>query len=1074
MNRSMRFIAVALIALSSILAPKNAKACHFGAAEMWVDYVGAGIDGCTGTAEYKYDVTVIIYYACQTCWTSGSTSIPIQVTSATLGYNTSYTADTIPGPVDTVQSLCPQYFPLNSCANPANVGKYNAYQGRHYKTTIILPSAQPDWIFSTASCCRNAAVNATPQYGSFYIEAGLNNQIHYNNSTPRFLTHPLPYICVNQANTYLNSPFDPQGDSMNIVQARPIQTGPGAYTYLNYNAPYSLADPMNSASSNPYVLNPVTGAATFTPQLVNTYALAFRADEYDRATGIRTAWAMRDVQVLVTPCTIPPPDIDSLKPTMTVEAGTVVPVQGGGKAVVTCPGNNLKFSLNSHVDSTTHFLYMYANTGLFSGSTFSTIGAGTNNCTGTFTWTPTTADIGEHTLVITSSDSSCQVWQPIVLRNYTVVYIKVMAGLDAGRDIPTCQLNPPKRRLSVRGYGNLILNILWSDVNGGPAQNIDNPNSIAPIVSGPGGTGYVVYSSDLKDMCKSRDTVYLVNDMSNTVDIFPQADKFVMCRPDYLQLDAVPKGAGPITNIPCAASPTYTCDVPDSFVIWGTPTFGTGIPYDTLGTSSPVVSIQHYAGKMQFLIRKDEIREYGLRAGSIRSLGFEMTDNTEPNFDYANFSIYIGCTDSTKLDKSKGFITAGLTQVYTNPGTIKLDNGWHNFQFQNTYNWDTNKHLVIVVCWGNNPTIANPCAGSTGHAGFMKYMPTTYPATLSLVPTVAASTLYLCDSTKSASMLEMTTRPVFTMTFCDAPGLPFVYKWYPGVMLSDSTVKQPLAYVPKTTNYSVVTLGKNGCMIADTLQVIVPEHHFKVFPADTSICFGQTAPLEIKNGVYYQWFEYEDGLYKDSHNSLSCDYCANPVAKPKKSTHYKIMVGDQYFCYDTIDAYIEVRPLPLVNILNKDTVVKYGQSLQLLVNGARVYNWTPVATLNNPNISYPVATPTEPTMYVVSGIGSNGCYAYDTVRVGINYRDNLFIPTAFTPNGDGKNDVFKVANMTFQRIQEFKVFNRWGQEVYNGNKGWDGNWHGVPQEMGDYQYYIRVSYPDGLVESYKGNVTLIR
>ena len=189
------------------------------------------------------------------------------------------------------------------------------------------------------------------------------------------------------------------------------------------------------------------------------------------------------------------------------------------------------------------------------------------------------------------------------------------------------------------------------------------------------------------------------------------------------------------------------------------------------------------------------------------------------------------------------------------------------------------------------------------------------------------------------------------------------------------------------------------------------------------------------------------------------------------------MVGDDVFCYDTIDAYVEVRPLPKVNIITPDTIVRYGQSVQLLVNGARMYNWTPVSSLNNPNISYPIATPTEPTMYVVAGISNTGCYSHDTVRVGINYRDNINIPTAFSPNGDGKNDVFRVTNMTFQRLIEFKVFNRWGQQMYNGldpKSGWDGTWKGVPQELGNYQYMIRVSSPDGLVETYKGDVTLLR
>jgi gliding motility-associated-like protein len=337
----------------------------------------------------------------------------------------------------------------------------------------------------------------------------------------------------------------------------------------------------------------------------------------------------------------------------------------------------------------------------------------------------------------------------------------------------------------------------------------------------------------------------------------------------------------------------------------------------------------------------------------------------------------------------------------------------------------------------------------------------------------------VCNVINDPNIKENLSRPVFKFHYTDAPYLPFDYKWSPGAYLSDSTSKQPLAYVSKSTDYYLETFGNSGCLIRDTMNIHVPIHDFKVLPKDTSICFGEVAPIEVHHGTYYQWFEYENGEYKTAHKSLSCDYCWNPIAKPLKSTHYKIKVGDEVFCYDTLDAYIEVRPLPLVNILNKDTVIKYGRSVQLLVNGARTYNWTPVSSINNPNTSYPIATPSEPTMYVATGIGTNGCRAFDTVRVGLDYRDNLFIPTAFSPNGDGKNDVFRVSNMTFERFVEFRVFNRWGQEVYNGgggnpNKGWDGTWKNVPQENGTYQYLIRVGYPDGLVETYKGDLTLVR
>ena len=208
----------------------------------------------------------------------------------------------------------------------------------------------------------------------------------------------------------------------------------------------------------------------------------------------------------------------------------------------------------------------------------------------------------------------------------------------------------------------------------------------------------------------------------------------------------------------------------------------------------------------------------------------------------------------------------------------------------------------------------------------------------------------------------------------------------------------------------------------------------------------------------------------------SCWDCGNPVLSPEKTTTYKVAVYDSVWCIDTLTQVVTVMPLPDIRILNKDTVVKYGQSIQLLASGGRMYNWTPVASLNNANVSYPVAIPTEPTEFIAAGIGTNGCIARDTLKVDIDYRDNLFIPSGFSPNNDGKNDLFKVSNLTFQRIVEFRVFNRWGQEIFNANdnSGWDGAWKGEEQDMGTYTYQIRIGFPDGYIESYKGVVTLIR
>lgn len=90
---------------------------------------------------------------------------------------------------------------------------------------------------------------------------------------------------------------------------------------------------------------------------------------------------------------------------------------------------------------------------------------------------------------------------------------------------------------------------------------------------------------------------------------------------------------------------------------------------------------------------------------------------------------------------------------------------------------------------------------------------------------------------------------------------------------------------------------------------------------------------------------------------------------------------------------------------------------------------------------------------------------------------DLMIPNAFSPNGDGNNDIFRILNITNQTLIEFKIFNRWGTFVFettDPKKGWDGKYKGEEQPIGVYGYIIRIVYPEGVENTYKGTVTLIR
>jgi gliding motility-associated-like protein len=87
------------------------------------------------------------------------------------------------------------------------------------------------------------------------------------------------------------------------------------------------------------------------------------------------------------------------------------------------------------------------------------------------------------------------------------------------------------------------------------------------------------------------------------------------------------------------------------------------------------------------------------------------------------------------------------------------------------------------------------------------------------------------------------------------------------------------------------------------------------------------------------------------------------------------------------------------------------------------------------------------------------------------------LPSGFTPNNDGLNDVFRLTNFKFQQLVQFSVYNRWGTEIFqtiDPKVGWDGTYMGVPQDIGVYNYQVIVAHPDGVNKTYKGTVTLVR
>jgi gliding motility-associated-like protein len=336
------------------------------------------------------------------------------------------------------------------------------------------------------------------------------------------------------------------------------------------------------------------------------------------------------------------------------------------------------------------------------------------------------------------------------------------------------------------------------------------------------------------------------------------------------------------------------------------------------------------------------------------------------------------------------------------------------------------------------------------------------------------------DSVKVNVTTDVFINPMSDTTICQGDTIRLriasnglQYNWTPAGNLDNATIQSPLAVTNTTTTYQVT--GVVGSC-AETKQIVVrtvPYPIARVSP-DTIICFNSTAQLRgISNGTSFVW---RPSQYLNNPSSLS------PVARPPITQQYILEVFDTRGCpkpgLDTV--VISVLP-EVVAFAGRDTSVVVGQPLQLNASGGLTYNWSPGTGLSSTNIPNPIARYTIGTnqiryQMITRDLANCADTAYLIVRV-FQTAPSVFVPTAFTPNSDGKNDVIRPVMAGIKELKYFRIFNRWGQLVYETKQegaSWDGKVNG--QLQGTHVFVWTVSAVDYLDQSYfaKGLITLIR
>ncbi|MBN8856384.1 MAG: hypothetical protein BGO55_17875 [Sphingobacteriales bacterium 50-39] len=238
------------------------------------------------------------------------------------------------------------------------------------------------------------------------------------------------------------------------------------------------------------------------------------------------------------------------------------------------------------------------------------------------------------------------------------------------------------------------------------------------------------------------------------------------------------------------------------------------------------------------------------------------------------------------------------------------------------------------------------------------------------------------------------------------------------------------------------------------------------------LCEGDSTVIKAtSNGTVFVW---------QPATGLNDPTLLQPTASPGATITY-LLTARNGICQQTVSVNVVVHPTPVLSA-GQDTSILAGQSFTLHAedinnSGFNSWQWRPPDGLDNPASQDPAAHPEKSTVYTVTGTTDGGCTATAGVSIKVFSTANIYVPNAFTPNGDGHNDVLRAIPIGIREFGYFAIWNRWGQRVFyttDAGIGWDGTVGGRPGEPGAFVWKVSgIDYKGDPVQQ-GGTVILIR
>ncbi|MFT5169040.1 MAG: gliding motility-associated-like protein, partial [Saprospiraceae bacterium] len=293
----------------------------------------------------------------------------------------------------------------------------------------------------------------------------------------------------------------------------------------------------------------------------------------------------------------------------------------------------------------------------------------------------------------------------------------------------------------------------------------------------------------------------------------------------------------------------------------------------------------------------------------------------------------------------------------------------------------------------------------------------------------------------------------FTLALTDmsthSGGSSFDWIWYiseGGMVIDSFTVQNPEISVSTSSSYIIELLieDEDGCKSAIIQTIEAQIFTAGMIPDEELFCAGDSVQLNPDpiSGIFYSW---------SPPTGLSDPDTPSPMASPESSTTYFVTLQDQYGCTfnDEVQLTLNVFEPLLEGFIDRDTIYE-GDTAQIITtqNPGYIYDWEFSESLSDLTISNPLAFPMENTTYTLHIIDESGCENTIQLFLVVVERPctdpDIFLPNAFTPNGDGENDVLRLMGNGIEEMH-LVIYNRWGQKMFESfdqSYGWDGTFKG--------------------------------